>query len=96
MLADEDVRRYIGVNRYQSVLWFSKERFEDLLWWLRLAATILAHGQSDAEARIARIDELLQRLARAAADSEYQLEQLMALATAARPAPAAADRPARL
>jgi glycosidase len=96
MLADEDVRRYIGVNRYQSVLWFSKERFEDLLWWLRLAATILAHGQSDAEARIARIDELLQRLARAAADSEYQLQQLMALATAARPAPAAADRPARL
>jgi len=77
MLGDEDVRRYIGVNRYQGVLYFSKERFEELLWWLMLAATLTT---SDAANELAQGREIVARLTQAAAASGYQLEKLLALA----------------
>lgn len=32
-LADPDLQRYIGVNRYKDVLWYHKEAFEDFIWW---------------------------------------------------------------
>ena len=31
---------YLGVNRYQNILWFNKEGFEDLMWWLFIIATV--------------------------------------------------------
>ncbi len=34
LLRDSEVQRYVGVNRYQDVLWFNKESFDNLLWWL--------------------------------------------------------------
>ena len=34
ILSDSDALNYLGVNRYQDVLWFNKEAFEDLMWWL--------------------------------------------------------------
>jgi glycosidase len=83
MLGDEDVRRYIGVNRYQGVLYFSKERFEELLWWLMLAATVKT---SDGGEQLAQGREVLARLTQAAAASGYQLEKLLALASGPEPA----------
>jgi hypothetical protein len=49
ILSDSDVLGYLGVNRYQDVLWFNKEAFEDLLWWLYIIAAVetsVAAGQS--------------------------------------------------
>jgi small nuclear ribonucleoprotein (snRNP)-like protein len=47
-LRDREIQNYIGVNRYQGVLWFNKESFEDLLWWMFAAATAdIAHSESD-------------------------------------------------
>jgi len=40
ILSDSDALGYLGVNRYQDVLWFNKEAFEDLLWWLYIIATV--------------------------------------------------------
>lgn len=40
ILSDSDVLNYLGVNRYQDVLWFNKEAYEDLLWWLFIIATV--------------------------------------------------------
>jgi glycosidase len=40
IFSDSDAQAYLGVNRYQDVLWFNKESFEDLLWWLMVIASI--------------------------------------------------------
>jgi len=44
-LADPDVQRTLGVNRYNDVLWYNKEAFEDFVWWT-VAVSLL---QSSAE-----------------------------------------------
>jgi hypothetical protein len=81
LLADDEVRRYIGVNRHQGILWFNKERFEELLWWLLLVATLVTEERGAAGPR-----EVLGRLAQAAEASGYQLEKLLALAAGPQPA----------
>jgi glycosidase len=93
MLADQDVRRYIGVNRYQGLLWFNKEQLEELLWWLMLAATILVRSEGG-EALIDKGEALVQRITEAADASGYQLEKL--LARAGDPQPGAAITGAKL
>jgi hypothetical protein len=39
-LRDREIQNYIGINRHQGVLWFNKESFEDLLWWMFAAAAV--------------------------------------------------------
>ncbi len=33
-LSDQDICSYLQINRYQDILWFNKESFESLAWWL--------------------------------------------------------------
>jgi glycosidase len=40
ILSDSDALVYLGVNRYQDILWFNKESFEDLIWWLMVIGCI--------------------------------------------------------
>ncbi len=40
LLSRQDIQQFINVNRYQSQLWFNKERFESLTWWLIAIALI--------------------------------------------------------
>jgi hypothetical protein len=37
-LSDPDVQSYLSINRYEDVLWFNKERFDNLVRWLLLLA----------------------------------------------------------
>jgi hypothetical protein len=39
-LQDPDIQAFIQVNRYQEKLWFNKESFELLIWWLYLVGVI--------------------------------------------------------
>ncbi|HWQ12810.1 MAG TPA: hypothetical protein VNL77_08420, partial [Roseiflexaceae bacterium] len=80
LLGDDEVRRYIGVNRYQGVLWFSKERFEELLWWLLLAAALPPLAEGDGAEAVADARQVMERLTRAGEASGYQLEKLLLLA----------------
>jgi glycosidase len=34
LLSDPDLQRFLAVHRYEDVLWFNKEAFDELLWWL--------------------------------------------------------------
>jgi hypothetical protein len=43
LFADADVQQFLGVNRYQGVLWFHRESFQQLLWWLYLTVQIGLH-----------------------------------------------------
>ena len=39
-LKDREVQQFVGVNRYQGVLWFNKEAFDQLLSWMLTLATV--------------------------------------------------------
>jgi glycosidase len=45
ILSDNDAQGFLGVNRYQDILWFNKESFEDLMWWLFITATVEISSQ---------------------------------------------------
>ena len=87
-LADADLRQLLQVNRHRDVLWFNREAAERLLALLLAIAAIGREsepGMTAAEAvlhraALARVDA---RLRDAAARSEFQVERLLALATAA-------------
>lgn len=46
-LADPDLQRYLGINRYKDVLWFNKEAFEDFLWWMVALSLLQATASTD-------------------------------------------------
>jgi glycosidase len=83
LLRDGDVRHFIGVNRFQGILWFNRESFEELLWWLLLVGVVEAQVEVDLSAeetsqRIAARYAVVQQLREAAGRSEYQVEKLLA------------------
>jgi hypothetical protein len=86
ILSDSDALGYLGVNRYQEVLWFNKEAFEDLLWWLFIIAAVeitcitIKDGQSDAGGKyILRCYDEITNLLTNAQVSGYKLEKLLDL-----------------
>jgi len=82
LLEDEVVRGYLQVNRYQGILWFNEEAFEELLaWMMRIAAinVIADKNLSSAEARdqITGHYQVIRKLKKAESKSEYQVEKLL-------------------
>jgi glycosidase len=85
LLRDSEMQQLLGVNRYQGVLWFNKQSFERLLWWLLLLATIMisadtARAPSEVTEGIATCYARVRRMRAAAAESGYQVEKLLAVA----------------
>ena len=82
LLEDEVVRGVLQVNRYQGILWFNKEAFEELLvWMMRIAAinVIADKNLSSDEARdqITGHYQVIRKLKKAESKSEYQVEKLL-------------------
>ena len=76
LLRDSDVQQFIGVNRYDRVLWFNQQGYEQLCAWLALPAAVADAPAAKTKERMAMIASL-----RAAAEkSEYQVETLLAAA----------------
>lgn len=70
LLQDEDVRRFLQVNRHQDVTWFNKESFEELVWWLMFVATLSSEEpQSDYK--------VVRALLHAEKESNYQVGKLL-------------------
>jgi len=40
ILGRPDIQQFLKVNRYQEELWFNKERFESIVWWMFAIALI--------------------------------------------------------
>ena len=81
-LQDEDVQRFLQVNRYRDVLWFNREAFDQLLRWMLLLAalTISADPLRPAEEvaqEIVACYDVVKRLQRAEEDSGYQVAKLL-------------------
>jgi glycosidase len=87
LLRDSEMQQLLGVNRYQGVLWFNKQSFERLLWWLLLLAAVMisadpARTSNEVTEDIAACYGIVRRLRVAAAESGYQVEKLLGLAQA--------------
>jgi hypothetical protein len=73
LLRDNDVQVFMGVNRYQDVLWFNKEGYGRLLEWLMVLPTALDVDQAMLDKR-ARTIEVLHK---ACDTSDYKVERLL-------------------
>lgn len=81
-LQDEDVQRFLQVNRYQGVLWFNAEAFAQLLWWMELTAAVAIAADPERSAHqaatsVAECHQVIRTLQAAAEDSEYRVERLL-------------------
>jgi hypothetical protein len=82
-LAKDEVRNFLGVNRYKDVIWFNHEAFTDFLWWMLTLAVLEAMNDprlsaSDVIERLLGTHDVIQRLQTAEETSGYQLEKLLA------------------
>ena len=82
LLSDDEVRRFLQVNRHKDVLWFNRESFEQLLWWLMATAAVTVHADSvrfdvDPASAIQACFDILRILQQAEETSEYQVEKLL-------------------
>jgi hypothetical protein len=88
-LNDIDIQRYLGVNRYQEILWFNRESFENFLWWMFTLAVINITAQnlqtqSDRESdgnivseMIIDCHEVINLIQKAERESGYQVMKLL-------------------
>ena len=79
---DQDIIRFLKINRYENILWFNKESFEYVMWWLFVIAVIDVLYKEVDEVKIRR--KLLQRYTviekclRAKSKSDFKVEKLLA------------------
>jgi glycosidase len=84
LLEDLESQTYLGINRYQDILWFNKEAYDDLLWWLFAAAVVDLTGQETGTElsktliqKIVACHEVIKLLQDAERTSAYQVENLL-------------------
>jgi len=81
-LSDPSIQTFLGVNRYQDVVWYNKERFEEFLWWLRMLALLEITAENYSTSiiieRLLATDKTIAKLERAGRKSNFQVELLIA------------------
>ena len=79
LFQDIDVQRALLVNRHQEILWFNKEAFEQLLWWMFVTTTIAypSTATKRAAAEILNCWEMIRALQQVSEASGYQVENLL-------------------
>ncbi len=82
LLKDSEVQQFLMVNRHNDILWFNKEAFEELLWWLMLVAAVeIGFDPLRPVNEMTRSLEIcwsmIQTLHEAEKKSEYQVEKLL-------------------
>ena len=80
LLRDAEVQQFIQVNRYQGVLWFNQEAYEQLCDWLLLPAvvdSVLKLPEDEAVAQVEARLQIILKLLEAGEASEYQVEKLL-------------------
>ncbi len=78
-LEDDEVQRLLQVNRYQDVLWFNEEAYEQLLWWMMVTATVplAADDEKTSLEPIRACYRVIQDLREAKRASGYRVEELL-------------------
>jgi glycosidase len=82
LLSEEDVRIFLGINRYRGKLYFNKEAFESMMWWLltisliRLIADPETSLTEDVE-KLINAFSLISEILLAEEKSDYQVDKLL-------------------
>lgn len=84
LLRDNEVRDFLQINRHMDILWFNKEAFEGLIFWMILVAAVktgcdTSMTQSNREAIMRKAMLLMEPLYEALENSQYQVEKLLDL-----------------
>ena len=82
-LSNPEIRQYLQVNRYNDVLWFNKEQFQDFVWWLLVLAILKvgvdpSFSANEIIERSLELEKIAQRMRKAERRSGYQLTELLA------------------
>jgi len=82
LLKDDLVMQFIQVNRYHDVLWFNKEAFEQLLWWLFVSAVVRINADSELtenqrKTKIASCYKMVEQMQFLKEQSGYKVENLL-------------------
>jgi hypothetical protein len=85
LLKDGEAQQFLSVNRYDDILWFNREAFEEMLWWLMLTAALEVSFDPLRPAKevvrgLEKCWSVIQRLQEAEKKSEYQVEKLLEVA----------------
>jgi hypothetical protein len=91
-LKNDDARRFLGINRYQGVLWFNKEAMEIFLWWMMFAVSVQVLAECEQSEKtwtakkfsteIYARHDAIRLIQKAIPDSGYQVEKLLSLVKA--------------
>lgn len=82
LLQDEEVRTFLQINRHMDILWFNKESFELLLFWMVHLALIKISGdpvmgEEDQIDMIGTAVRITKELLKAFEQSDCQIERLL-------------------
>ncbi|MAT43164.1 MAG: alpha-amylase [Anaerolineaceae bacterium] len=82
LLSNSDVQTFLKINRYQGQLWFNKEQFESLVWWLFTSAIIQLGSNKNTSATIfteevIRLYRIVLKLIEAMENSNYLVDNLI-------------------
>jgi hypothetical protein len=80
--SQEDIQKYLNINRYKGVLWFNKEAFEEFLWWMSVIQAIesLSDESLSASERVETIlntREITHAIMEAENSSDFQVNRLL-------------------
>jgi glycosidase len=86
-LNDEAFQAFIGMNRFNDIVWFNKEAFEEMMWWLFLVSVIdittkeLSPDKEQKARNFSKTLEscfnMIQKLLTAESNSDYQIDKLL-------------------
>ncbi len=81
-LGSQEVRSFLSVNRHRDVLWFNKEAFESMMWWMMTIGLIDQVSKpelslTEAVEHLFDAYTLVQTILEAEKDSDYQVEKLL-------------------
>ncbi len=87
MLQERPIQTYLGMNRYEGIVWYNKEALEQFVWWVLLLTTVEALSEpgvvpAAAAEEIARVYSLIRRVLEAEEASGYQVTKLLSAAQA--------------
>jgi hypothetical protein len=82
LFKDDDLRKFLQINQYQDIWWFSKEAFEETLWWLMMVAALTIGSDplrpvNEVIEELERCYSMIQKWQQAEEKSEYQVEKLL-------------------
>jgi hypothetical protein len=81
LLEDETVRGWVGENRFKGTLWFNRESYLELVWWLFMAAVVKIHeipGVDEVHEKLIKVVfGHSKRLIDAMEKSQFQIELLI-------------------